>query len=611
MRQTLFNRRIVLAQRTMTLAVIGLLWGLVAGLPFPALADEENPYVDARLSRISLIDGELLIQRGDDTEWTAASVNLPLRPHDRLWATDGARSEVQFDDGTAVRIAENTNLDLLGLDSDLTHLQLTLGVASVSTPVSRRGAREVSVELDTPQASLQLSPASNVRIDVAEDGSTIITVREGEATINRNEGPLTVAAHQRVAIESSDTPRYVLESAAVDDAWDRWVDERDGQLAKAKSREHLGSNVVMGTTELDAYGSWDQVPAYGWVWVPRVDPGWVPYQTGRWLWREPWGWTWVSYEPWGWLPYHYGRWIVVSAGWVWVPGPTLGFWVPGCVRFIYGPDWVAWVPLGPGEIYYYSRPRVSININLINYRTRGAVIVRSRRDFVGGHDRTRFVPPKDPIRAGRVAFGPPPVVPTRASLHPFPKLAVHAKQLPPRVIARPVVYRHEPAPAPAPFDQRLKAIRSTITKGLPPPTRKSAGAETGQKKRAQPQLEERRAPKSETVYRGMTTRKTLPSVPSPAERERPATPSKKETSRPALNLKSGQPSAPREVEFARPSAPAVDQGVKRQPKPLYERPPKTMPTQETGTRKSDKPDGNRGQDGNRGIMPNMGDPRSR
>jgi len=615
MRRTVFIyriARIALLQRTMGLIAMGvlggLLWGLAAGLPAAALADD-NPYVDVRLSRVSLIDGELLLQRGDDEEWTAASVNMPLRPHDRLWATDGARGEVQFDDGAAVRIAENTNLDLLGLDPDLTHLQLTLGVASVTTPASRRGAPETPLELDTPQASLQLSPSSTVRVDVAEDGSTVITVREGEATINRNEGPLTVAAHQRVAIESGDTPRYELEPAADDDEWDRWVDERAGQLARAKSREHLGPDApatgAMGETELDTYGAWDQVPDYGWVWAPRVAAGWAPYQAGRWLWQEPWGWTWVSYEPWGWLPYHYGRWIVVAPfGWVWVPGPTLGVWAPGCVRFIYGPDWVAWVPLGPGEIYYHYPPPGRVNAALINYRTRGAVNVWSRRDFVNGvHGHDRFTPPKDPIHAGRVAFGPPPVVPTRASLRPLPERVVHTAQLPPRVISRPVVYRHEPAPMPEPFDQRLKDIHGTITKGRPP-----IGVEAGSAKRGQPRPEERRAPTTETVYKGMTTHKTLPSVPPPSKEKQAAGSSGEETTRPKHTHKSGQPSAPKQVEFGRPSAapPAAAGGAsKPQFKPLYERPPKAKTKETPAPKKTDKPESSRGG------RSNMGDPRSR
>jgi hypothetical protein len=619
MRRTVFIRLMSLLQRTVRVVALALgggllgalLWGFAAGPAAPAFADD-NPYVDVRLTRISLIEGELLFQRGDDDEWTAASVNMPLRPHDRLWTTDGARSEVQLDDGTAVRIAENTNLDLLDLELGMTQMQLTLGVVSITTPPSRRAT---TVELDTPQASLQLSPASTVRVDVAEDGSTVITVWDGEATINRNEGPLTVAVHQRVAIESGDTPRYELEPASAGDEWDQWVDERAGQLAKAKSLEHLGPDMAatgdMGATELDTYGNWDQVPSYGWVWVPHVAPNWVPYQSGRWIWREPWGWTWVSYEPWGWLPYHYGRWIVVSAGWVWVPGPSLGFWTPGCVRFIYGPDWVAWVPLGPGEIYYYYPPMGAVNATLINYHTHGAVIVRSRREFVGGRDRTQFMPPRDPMHTGRVAFGPPPIVPTRYSLRPFPRLAVLPHQLPPRVTARPVVYRHEPAPMPAPFDERLKNIHGTITKGHPP-----IGIETAPVKRGQPQPEERHGPTGETVYRGMTTHKTLPAAPPSSEGGRIEGTPKGEASKSGHTHKSGQPSAPKVVEFGRRAEPPAAEGarqLKPLPKLLYKRPPQTVTPGDAGSKKPSRADSNHSgsPDGNRGGGPGLGDQRLR
>lgn len=573
---------------------MALLWGGITALCPPAFADESNPYVDVRLSRVSLIEGELLIQRGDDEEWTAASVNLPLRPHDRLWATDGARSEVQFDDGVLVQIAENTNVDLLGLERGWTHLQLTLGVASITTPPARRENRQPpSLEIDTPQASLQIAPASRVRIDVADDGSTVVTVQNGEATINRNEGPLTVSTHQRVSIEGRDAPRYLLETAAADDDWDRWVNQRTAQLAEADTREPLGPDVAMGAAELDAYGRWDQVPTYGRVWVPRVDPGWVPYQAGRWIWREPWGWTWVSYEPWGWLPYHYGRWIVVSSGWVWVPGLTLDIWAPGCVRFIYGPDWVGWVPLGPGEVYYYYPPPVSVNvgINLINYRTRGAVTVIPRHDFVtGARNHGRFVPPKDPIKSGRVAAGPPPIVPTRASLYPLPERSVGREQLPPRIIHRPVVYNQPPAPAPAPFDQRIKQLDKAITKGRPPLV-----AEALHK---QKQLErERQTPTTRAIYKDITTQKTLATGPSTPRREASPPPSGTEPARPGSSRRAGQPSVPKQVEFGRtPSAPAKD--AARQAKPLYEQPPKSkMSGGESRPGRSDNPESNRG--GNR------------
>ncbi len=555
-----------------------LLLNLASAFPPSTSAEEEtsNPYGTVRLSRVSLIEGEVLLQRGDDEEWVTASVNMPLRPHDKLWATDDARAEIQFDDGTVVRLAENTNLDLLSLEPDRIQLQLTLGVASFVVHVSSRtGAHRPFIEIDTPQATAQASRPTAFRVDVAEDGSTVITVRDGEVELNRDEEPIVIARNQRVSIEGGDTPRYLLESAQEPDEWDRWTENRDTQPARVESREHLPSDIEMGVTELNTYGRWNQLQPYGWVWVPQVAGSWVPYRVGRWVWMEPWGWTWVSYEPWGWLPYHYGRWVVVGAmGWVWVPGPTLGIWTPGCVRFFYGPNWVGWVPLGPGEVYYY-RPGVSVNIdiNLINNRVPGAAIVMSRRRFVTGKpEEERFIPPKDPIRTGRVAVGPPPVAPTRASLHPAPEKVVPADRLPPQTIHRPVVYSRSPSAPPPLFEHRVKDIQSVITQGRPP----TAAAPPLQEK-GSPGAEERRAAR-EKIHKDITVREVItPSRPSAIPKRTPGLP--EEHAAPSHEAKKRQPSPPKRVELGRapsePSAPQTFEERTQQGRPLYRVPPQS------------------------------------
>jgi hypothetical protein len=557
------------------LAVL-LLWSLASAFSPPAFAEEESsqPYGNVRVSRISLIEGEVLLQRGDDEEWMAASVNMPLRPHDKLWATDDARAEVQFDDGTVVRLAENTNLDLLSLEPDWVHFQLTLGVASfvVQAPF-RTGARRPFLEVDTPQATTQVSRSSEFRADVAEDGSTVMTVRKGEVELIRDEEPIVIAADQRVAIEGGDTPDYVLEAAAEPDDWDRWNKDRDAQRAQAENHEHLPSDTEMGATELNTYGNWNQIQPYGWVWIPPVTVGWAPYHYGRWVWREPWGWTWVSYEPWGWIPYHYGRWVVVgTVGWIWVPGTSPWIWTPGCVRFVYGPTWVGWVPLGPGEVFHHH-PHGSEHIDphLINAHVPGAMNVMSRRRFVTGMPEEGFVPPKDPIRAGRVAVGPPPVVPTRASLYPAPEKTVAPDRLPPPTIHRPVVYNRPPSAPPPLFENRVKEIHGVITKGRPPaaapslPEKGLRGAEPGRDT-------------GEKIRKDIIVREfAKPSQPMISPKQTPHLPEKH--AEPGRESKPRQPSPPKSVKLLRtpsePHAPPPSAGRPQQARPLYQVPPQS------------------------------------
>ncbi len=96
------------------------------------------------------------------------------------------------------------------------------------------------------------------------------------------------------------------------------------------------------------YGTWQDVPDYGRVWIPSgMADDWRPYRAGRWV-NTPYGWLWEAAEPWGWLPYHYGHWVFVPRyGWVWVPGRV---WVPAQVAWRASDAYVAWAPLPPGRV---------------------------------------------------------------------------------------------------------------------------------------------------------------------------------------------------------------------------------------------------------------------
>lgn len=102
-------------------------------------------------------------------------------------------------------------------------------------------------------------------------------------------------------------------------------------------------------TTLSPYGSWEDVPNYGHVWVPSqsaVGDDFEPYDTGgHWVDSDDYGWTWASDYDWGWAPFHYGRWMVLGGyGWCWMPGTT---WGPAWVDWRWGGGYVGWAPMGP------------------------------------------------------------------------------------------------------------------------------------------------------------------------------------------------------------------------------------------------------------------------
>ena len=101
-------------------------------------------------------------------------------------------------------------------------------------------------------------------------------------------------------------------------------------------------------SQLSPYGSWEEMPNYGQVWVPStaaVGADFSPYSTGGHFIMSDYGWTWASDYDWGWAPFHYGRWMVMGGrGWCWIPGTT---WAPAWVNWRWGGGYVGWAPMAP------------------------------------------------------------------------------------------------------------------------------------------------------------------------------------------------------------------------------------------------------------------------
>ena len=151
-------------------------------------------------------------------------------------------------------------------------------------------------------------------------------------------------------------------------------------LPQKASAQYPGIGYQDFYDQLAPYGAWVDDPNYGYVWIPDVAEGFMPYGTdGHWIFTN-YGWTWVSDYDWGWAPFHYGRWSYDSYyGWIWIPGRE---WGPAWVSWRRCNDYYGWAPLGPGiTIAMTFRPDFFIPDDFW-------LFVRDQ-DF-GRHDRGRY-----------------------------------------------------------------------------------------------------------------------------------------------------------------------------------------------------------------------------
>ena len=353
----------------------------VAGMFSPVRAQDPDD-LKRGVARISLINGDVSVRRGDSGEWVAGVINAPLLTDDRVATGPNSRSEVQFDSSNLLRLGANAELRLTQLEYGRYQMELAHGV------MTYRMLRptDPNVEIDTPTVSVRPARQGSFRISVNDAGETEVTARNGDVEVFTPHGSQWVRSGQTLMARGANTDaEFQIVPAGGMDEWDRWGDSRDRVLMQSVSSRYVGPGVY-GTEDLDSAGSWTSVPEYGNVWRPTaVAADWAPYQAGRWAWEDWYGWTWVSNDPWGWAPYHYGRWFHHDRmGWCWYPGLTTSrhYWSPALVGFIgfgggggvgFGFGNVGWVPLAPYEVFhpwwgrgYYGNRGLNRNINITN-----------------------------------------------------------------------------------------------------------------------------------------------------------------------------------------------------------------------------------------------------
>ncbi|MCC8403788.1 FecR domain-containing protein [Paraburkholderia sp. MMS20-SJTN17] len=491
--------------------------------PAPQTAAAVAPAGDppGRIARLNYTAGTVTTEPAGATDWSYAQINRPLTTGDQLWNDQNARSELHIG-STAVRLGQNTSLDVLNLDD--TTAQLKIAQGTLSTRV-RELAPGTSYEIDTPNLALGVNGPGDYRVDVAPDGSsTTVTVRSGSAIAYGDGSQVPVAAGQQIRFAGTSLQQLADNRAPAPDELDQWAASRDATEDRSLSARYV-SRDIPGYEDLDANGTWRATPQYGEVWVPNATPaGWAPYRDGHWVWQAPWGWTWVDDEPWGFAPYHYGRWAQVDGTWAWVPGPLEAdappVYAPALVAFVGddegGVDWgvnlavggviaagVAWFPLGPGEPWhphwgdhdrwsarYYERVNrptvfndfhrnVYIHNTYVNYRVPGCVTAVPATAFVHGQPVALFSQKVDPAqwRNARITPGAPGIAPVRES---FGADLRRANYRPPASVgARPVVATRNPVIPAAYRDelaQRFAQSGGRVPGGGPPVVRTSVPA---------------------------------------------------------------------------------------------------------------------------------------
>ena len=400
------------------LAGVGVAWWMKKE---PTESAESVP----NAARIQRVEGDVALNNGltagDNTQadqWYTATENQPFSVGDRIYTRDNSRASLAFTGRNFARLNPNTSLDVLSLGDERTQLALRDGSAMFDVGYIPSGGL---FEVATPYGAVDLQEPGlyNVGID---NGQVLVSVLSGVAQVVGLGGSGQISKGEMLTLIGQTAADVVLSQLdgrdagyLVDDYYSyqypRYYDGRYRDYNayvsdpyyfdpyRRNASYQYANSYIPGLNDLDYYGDWQNLNGYGYAWSPRVDAGWMPYQSGYWMTDYPYGPTWVSNEPWGYAPYHYGRWAFVGDRWYWVPdgARTTPVYSPALVAFVpFGQNEIGWVPLGPGDAYvphYYNtswQPYYLTRDNLyqrgVNLDVPGAVTVVSVDDFLHGTD---------------------------------------------------------------------------------------------------------------------------------------------------------------------------------------------------------------------------------
>jgi len=282
-------------------------------LALPALADSQ-----ARIVRLSDVQGSVQIDKNTGMGFENAFLNLPITQGAQVRTHDRGRAEIEFEDGSTLRLTPNTTVEFstLGLNDSgkrISVINLVEGMAYVNW----LGKDEFS--LNFSHEKISLDRAAHFRVDTSAQVASL-AVFKGEVDVEGPAGKFMAEKKKTATFDAADNDKYTLADKIAEeplDSWDKEASAYHDQYAKNNS-----SPYGYGMSDMNYYGAYSSVPGYGMMWQPYFTGiGWDPFMDGAWSWYPGYGYMFASAYPWGWMPYRYGSWMFIPGmGWMWQPG---------------------------------------------------------------------------------------------------------------------------------------------------------------------------------------------------------------------------------------------------------------------------------------------------
>ncbi len=279
-----------------------------------------------RIVRLSSAEGQVQMDRATGQGVERAILNTPIVEGVRLITGSDGLAEVEFENQSALRMAEDsevkfTQLMMNDAGAKVNQIDVVKGVVYLDA-ISKGGD---VFHITVGQTDLLVRRDTLMRLD-ATSSQVQVAVFKGDVQLENQAQPVTVQKKETLTLDPKNAAGYSIAKGVETVPFDNWNKEREAYSnSYAQNAGYGGPSRAYGLQDLNYYGSFFYASGYGYVWQPygfaNSMMGWSPYSNGAWMFYPGVGYSWASAYPWGWLPFHYGTWSYLKGtGWAWSPG---------------------------------------------------------------------------------------------------------------------------------------------------------------------------------------------------------------------------------------------------------------------------------------------------
>ncbi|MCP4214770.1 MAG: FecR domain-containing protein [bacterium] len=318
---------------------------------------------ESSYAHISYVEASPQIIRADKSRQDAV-LNMPLVPGDQIVTGEKDRCEMQFDNGTVLRLDKNSQLKITTVlaQSLISRWKMTtLELLKGQVYALNKSYNLERFQIITPNAAVKLKRSTISTVKLGKKGETYVFSNKGKfqvmfgadmkslktGAVKKGQGFTVTADHKFVREDKTDAD-FVK--------WNKYVDKNfyalhQGNKLPKEIFRYNKAIVHFAKKWSSQFGEWVYDDILGLVWRPYDEQfaySKRPFFHARFVTVNN-KMLIVPTQPWGWAPAHLGTWVWLKSGWTWVPGNAfrgsalfsspmfhnhLGYWV----NSMYG-DW--------------------------------------------------------------------------------------------------------------------------------------------------------------------------------------------------------------------------------------------------------------------------------